>query len=165
MTTEQRQHPGIDKLFEQWKSQHCELDRFAQELEEWVHLQSKQREAQFREGVARLNELWQRLSNHFVQEQELGKQIALAREIPLPEADAMMRQSERDHTNIANRLKHLSDRMQDAESDIDAWKSCTQELQLILDVLEQHEEQEAESIGWLLPGDSCNTIHQPAKSH
>ena len=143
MTTEQRQLPGIDQLFEQWKSQHCELDRFAQELEE----------------------LWHRLSNHFVQEQELGKQIALARAIPHPEADAMMRQSERDHTNIANRLKHLSDRMQDAESDIDAWKSCTQELQLILDVLEQHEEQEAESIGWLLPGDSCNTIHQPTKSH
>lgn len=151
MPIESKEQTALEQLFEQWKSQHCELDHFSLELEEWVHLQTKQREAQFREGVDRLNALWQKLSQHFSQEQELGKRIAAAQGRPLPETEAMLRQSERDHNHIANRLKHLSDRMQDAETDMDAWKSCTQELQLILDVLEQHEEQEAESIGWLLP--------------
>lgn len=157
MSTESKEHLLTQQLFEQWRSQHSELEQFSMELHEWVHIQTKQREAQFREGVARLNELWNKLSNHFIQEQELGKQIALVQERSHPEADAMSRQSERDHTNIANRLRHLSDRMQEAEPEMDAWKSCTQELRLILDVFEQHEEQEAESVGWLLPSNSYNT--------
>ena len=150
------EHSMTDKLFEQWKNQHCELDKYCMELETWIYQQSQQRISQFREAVGKLHDLQQKLSTHFEQEQVLGKEIAVAQNRPLPEAQALQRQSERDHHNISKRLKQLIDRMQDAEFETDAWQSGTSELKLIIDVLEQHDEQEAESVGWLLPGDSCN---------
>ncbi len=38
----------------------------------------------------------------------------------------------------------------------DSWKAGMAELNLILDTLEQHEEQEFESVGWMLPRKSLS---------
>jgi hypothetical protein len=46
--------------------------------------------------------------------------------------------------------------MQDAEAECDSWKAGMAELNLTLDTLEQHEEQEFESVGWMLPRKSLS---------
>ncbi len=143
--------PQVDVLFEQWKSEHQILDRYAVELSEWIDRQSKLRTAQFRETVQKLTDLHQKLSSHFAIEETIGKQLREVHCGSSPEADAAQRQSERDHAHISSRLKHLIDRLQDAESESDAWKKGVYELGLILDVLEQHEEQESENVCYLLP--------------
>jgi len=141
----------IDVLFDQWKTQHSELDDYALALAAWASEQSKRREAQFREAVGRINDLSRRLTDHFAIEEEIGQKLTIAQSNPSPGTEALQRQADRDHRNIRSRLKHLCDRMLEAESECDAWKSSMDELNLILDVLEQHGEQELESVGWLLP--------------
>ena len=146
--------PKVDLLFEHWKVEHQVLDRYTGELSEWFDRQSKLRTSQFRETVRKLLDLNEKLQAHFAREVEIGKQIRLAHGNGSPEADAANRQCDRDHLNILNRLKHLIDRMQDAESECDAWKKGVYELGLIIDVIEQHEEQESENVNCLLPPES-----------
>jgi len=109
------------------------------------------RTSQFRETVRKLTDLNEKLLAHFANEEEIGCQIQVAHGDGSPESDAAKRQCDRDHVNILNRLKHLIDRMQDAESECDAWKKGVYELGLIIDVIEQHEEQESENVNCLLP--------------
>ncbi len=143
--------PQVEVLYEQWKSEHQTLDRYAADLSEWIDRQSKMRLSQFRETVAKLTDLHQKLHSHFAIEETIGKQLREVHCGGSPESDAAHRQSERDHAHISSRLKHLIDRMQDAESESDAWKKGVYELGLIIDVLEQHEEQESENVCYLLP--------------
>ncbi len=143
--------PNVDLLFALWKVEHQELDRYTAELSEWIDGQSKLRISQFRETVRKLADLNEKLQAHFAREEEIGKQIRVAHGNGSPEADAAKRQCDRDHINILDRLKHLIDRMQDAESECDAWKKGVYELSLIVDVIEQHEEQESENVNCLLP--------------
>ena len=146
-----KDNPQIEKLFEDWKEEHQILDRFTTDLSEWIDRQSKMRLAQFRETVQKLSDLNSQLSTHFAKEEAIGKQLRALHCGNSAEAEAAQRQSERDHTHISSRLKHLIDRMQDAESECDAWKKGVYELSLIIDVIEQHEEQESESVCCLMP--------------
>ena len=143
--------PNVDLLFVLWKVEHQVLDRYTAELSEWIDGQSKLRISQFQETVRKLADLNEKLQAHFAREEEIGKQIRVAHGNGSPEADAAKRQCDRDHINILDRLKHLIDRMQDAESECDAWKKGVYELGLIVDVIEQHEDQESENVNCLLP--------------
>ena len=143
--------PNVVLLFSLWKVEHQVLDRYTAELSEWIDSQSQLRIYQFRETVLKLADLNEKLQAHFAREEEIGKQIRVAHSNGSPEADAAKRQCDKDHINILDRLKHLIDRMQDAESECDAWKKGVYELGLIVDVIEQHEEQESENVNCLLP--------------
>ena len=148
--------PKVDVLFEHWKAEHQVLDRFTSDLSEWIDRQSKLRSSQFRETVEKLTELNEQLRTHFSREQEIGEKMSSVHCDGSPEVEAVQRQTDRDHDNILNRLKHLIDRMQEAETESDAWKKGVYELGLIIDVIEQHEEQESESVNCLLPPDPVN---------
>ncbi len=150
-TMKTQDKPKVDLLFEHWKVEHGVLDRYTVELSEWIDRQTKLRTSQFRETVRKLVDLNEKLLAHFAREEEIGKQIRVAHGKGSPEVDAAKRQCDRDHVNILNRLKHLIDRMQDAESECDAWKKGVYELGLIIDVIVQHEEQESENVTCLLP--------------
>lgn len=151
-----KDNPQIDTLFDDWKEEHQILDRFTTDLSEWMDRQSKLRMTQFRETVQKLSDLNSQLSTHFAKEEAIGKQLRALHCENSPEAEAAQRQSERDHAHISSRLKHLIDRMQDAESECDAWKKSVYELSLIIDVIEQHEEQESESVCCLIPTHPTN---------
>ena len=97
-------------------------------------------------------ELNEQLQAHFARERVLCEQMHDAHPNCQVDADAVQRQVERDHSHISSRLKHLMDRMQDAESEVDAWMKAVHELGLIIDLIEQHDEQEFDSVNCLLPG-------------
>lgn len=137
--------------FDQWKAEHRDIDRYATSLSEWIAFQSKQRAQQFQETVRKLTELNERLQLHFANEKQICQHLKTShRECPM-DAEAVQRQIDRDHATISTRLKHLIDRMQDAEFELDGWKKGVHELGLIIDLIEQHDEQESESVNCLLP--------------
>ena len=140
-----------DGLFEQWKSEHRDINMLMIELTEWISIQSKQRNSQFEDTVKKLAGLDSQLQAHFAREETLCDRIAESYQAGSWEAEAVRRQSDRDHMDIKNRLKHLIDRMQEAKSEQDAWSEGAYELGLIIDIIEQHEEQESESVCSLLP--------------
>ena len=149
-----KENPKVSSLFEQWQEEHVELRQFTAELEQWIFAQTKLRANQFRETVTRLNKLNEKLQSHFAREAALCDRMQDYHCPGSEECAAVQRQCDRDHADISNRLKHLIDRMQDAEADQDCWNRGVYELTLIMDIIEQHEEQEAESVCCLLPFES-----------
>ena len=137
-------------VFDQWTSEHQVIDRFTDNLSEWIAAQSKLRCLQFRQTVEKLGELNEQLQSHFEREEEICKHLkAIHHDCPL-DVEAVQRQIDHDHSDISNRLKHLIDQMQEAELEMDGWKKGVHELGLIIDLIEQHDEQEAESVTCLL---------------
>ena len=138
-------------VFDQWKSEHQEIDRYTASLSEWIAFQSKLRSKQFQETAKKLTELNGHLQLHFAREKQICHHLKTAHsECPM-DAEAVQRQIDRDHAAISIRLKHLVDRMQEAEFELDSWKKGVHELGLIIDLIEQHDEQESESVNCLLP--------------
>ncbi len=144
---------GSDEIgaFDQWKAEHQVIDRYTANLTQWIAAQSKLRASQFQETVKKLSELNEQLQAHFAREDQICQQMRAAHQDCTLDADAVQRQINADHGNISNRLKHLIDRMQEAEFEMDSWKKGVHELGLIIDLIEQHDEQESESINCLLP--------------
>jgi iron-sulfur cluster repair protein YtfE (RIC family) len=140
-----------DELFEQWKAEHREIGKFMHDLSQWISNQTKQRASQFQETVNRLNDLNSQLQAHFAREEALSIRLCESYQFGSPEAVAVGRQSDRDHADISNRIKQLADRMTATQSEQDAWTKGVFELGLIMDLIEQHEEQESESVCCLLP--------------
>lgn len=140
-----------ERAFERWKAEHQMIDRYTANLTEWIASQTQLRNLQFQETVRKLTELNEQLQGHFTREGQISQHLLAAHSDCSLDADAVQRQIDRDHENISNRLKHLIDRMQDAEHEQDAWKKGVHELGLIIDLIEQHDEQEAESVNCLLP--------------
>ena len=63
-----KERPMAPELFAQWKGEHLQLDQAALELSRWLHDQSNLRGIQFRDAVARIAELNQKLTVHFANE-------------------------------------------------------------------------------------------------
>jgi len=140
-----------NEVFDRWKSEHQLLEQYTSNLCEWIASQTKLRDLQFQETVKKLAELNEQLQGHFMREGQISEHLQSAHRDCTLDADAVKRQIDKDHANISNRLKHLIDRMQEAEHELDAWKKGVHELGLIIDLIEQHDEQEAESVTCLLP--------------
>jgi len=138
-------------VFDQWTFEHQVIDRFTVNLTEWIAAQSKLRCLQLRQTVEKLRELKEQLQSHFEREEEICRHLKTAHRDCSLDAEAMQRQTDRDQSGISARLKHLIDRMQEAEFEMDSWKKGVQELGLIIDLIEQHDEQQSESISSLLP--------------
>ena len=146
-----------DWAFDHWNTEHEAIDRYTANLSQWIASESKLRSLQFQETVKKLTELNEQLQAHFARERQLCQQMQDAHRDCPKDADAVQRQVGRDHTSITSRLKHVIDRMQDAEFEMDAWKKGVHELGLIIDLIEQHDEQESESVNCLLPSASLES--------
>lgn len=142
----------LNVFFEQWKEEHLQLDKYVLELSDWSHLDSQHQCPQFKEAADRLRGLEQRLVQHFSKETAIGLLLAEARGIATPEIEAARRQADKDHKLLADRLTRLIDLVNSASGDdVALWQKVRYELNLFLDVLEQHEELEAENVRWLIP--------------
>ncbi len=142
---------SLNQLFDQWKDEHRELDAYVRELTNWTNQESQLSVPRFLEAVTRLREFRDRLSAHFDKETELGNLLAKSRPGSSREIEGVRRQAAKDHSHLTKRLEALIGRMENAEAEFDSWSAAVYEFNLLIDVLEQHEEQEAESLGWLLP--------------
>jgi iron-sulfur cluster repair protein YtfE (RIC family) len=141
----------LNVLFSNWKDEHRQLDKFVQELGTWVTDDAQRLTPQFREAANRLRGLSERLSQHFAKEQDIGELLAEARGIATPQIESAQRQAGKDHRALTERLNKLIDGMESSSGLVEDWKRFTNEFNLFIDVLEQHEELEAESVRRLIP--------------
>jgi iron-sulfur cluster repair protein YtfE (RIC family) len=152
MSTQSEESAEILKvLFSQWKEEHRELDAVVRELGDWTAEGSQSQAPNFEEAAQRLRGLKERLTGHFAKEQSIGLLLAEARGIPTPEIEAVQRQANKDHAQLTERLDKLIECMDSGEGESQCWDAAIYEFNLFLDVLEQHEELEAESVRWLIP--------------
>ena len=139
----------LNALFARWKEEHRVLDTYVAELCEWFHRPVETSSPPVEQAIVRLGELRKQLEAHFVKEMELGRLLAEARGTVTMEIDSMRHKHDREHANLLERLGQLIARLDTTEPQFDQWEAITRDFELFVDTLEQHEEQEAASIGWL----------------
>jgi hypothetical protein len=151
MTTRTDSRRIIESLANRWREQHLWLNDFLDEFRRWACHHSEPDSRRYAEAAARLVQLRERLQEHFQCEDQLADHFLGAREGLSPEADANRRQVKADHSRLFKRLDGLIDEFGRRRPPYESWTAAVEQVELFADVLEQHEEQEADSILWLIP--------------
>ncbi len=143
--------PLVAKIFAQWRSEDRGLEMRVDEVIDWMHAVSEKGIPHFGETAARLRPLRDRLVVHFKHEGEMIANLAQHYPTPSPEIEAVQRQARRDHEVLLERLDSLIGRLGNPVPPFESWQAAIAEVGAFLDELEQHEEQETESIQMLMP--------------
>ena len=147
-------HPSLTEIFKNWRAEDCELEACLDEVRDWMREVSQFGIPHFGETATRLRPLRERLVRHFEREDSMIAQLAKSYPPPSPEIDAVRSQSAHDHNLLLSRLDDLMQRLNETEPPITSWQAAMDEIELFVDALELHEEQESESIKNLMPSDT-----------
>lgn len=145
--------PSVHRLYQRWRAEDRELEAYLDALRDWIHELIRSGQPRSSELGERLNRFRDRLVRHFEREDEIVQELAKTFDSPPVELDATRRQAEHDHRQLLERLDHFIGRLEGTEAPFESWTAATEELELLVDVLEQHEEQESDSIELLMPRD------------
>ncbi len=137
------------ELTTQWKIEHTELDRFVGQTRLWIKEVCDRGLPRFGELGDKLRVLRARLQNHFELEDALAS--AIASQSDSVEVEAFRRQGDRDHGQLTARLDDMIERLMAPVAPFESFQAAVDEADLLFDTLEQHEEQEFESVRCLMP--------------
>ncbi len=139
------------ELFAQWHEEHQQLESFITQLRRWAYEIGQMGIPHFGETAGKLSQLRGRLVSHFAREDEIGSQLSNHQAAPSVEVQATCRSAAHDHANLLKRLDDLISRLNQTEPPFDFWEQAVREVDLFLDAMEEHEEQETANITWLSP--------------
>lgn len=151
MSTNMESTHRLKALFEDWKCEHQALDRHVDDLLEWLADGSCPEDIRCEEASDRLQQLRDRLQRQFDLENGISGLLVKARGSQTQELHAVLDKAEREHQQLMNRLNDLIDRSGNACAGFPSWQEAVYQINLFIDVLEQHEDEEAERVGWLIP--------------
>ena len=137
--------PCLDRLLQQWQQEHRELERVVGELRWWSSDSPSVDRLRFIEMADRLTLLRDHLFEHFDREVEIGWELPPHSASPAEELEASHRQAADDHQQLLERLDQLIGRLRASPLPFDSWQDALDELDLFLDSLDEHEEQEETS--------------------
>ena len=142
----------LDQQLARWLDEHRNLDA---ELNQFLKRTSAVHwptEIQLLGIRSMLDRLSENLDAHFACEEQLIDELVAARSgNSTPEIEAVRRQSARDNLAVQSRVRTVRELLCDPLRARHSWTEIKVELHLIADLLEQHEEQERNSIAWLRP--------------
>ena len=138
-------------FYENWRAEDRQLEVGIDGVRDWMQEVNQLGIPHFGETATRLLPLRRRLVTHFEREDRMIAQLAELYPSSSPEVQAVRRQSSHDHHQLLARLDDLIQRLGQTEPPFDSWQAAMDELESFVDLLEQHEEQEADSIGMLMP--------------
>ncbi|MGI9473257.1 MAG: hemerythrin domain-containing protein [Rubripirellula sp.] len=150
MNTKQQTLPD---LYQQWSVEDRQLEACVDEVRHWMQEVAQLGIPHFGETATRLRPLAERLGTHFQREDDMIQQVAQLYPNTSPEVNAIRRQATRDHDQLRDRLGDLIERLDLLEPPFESWQLAIDEVELFVDMLEQHEEQESESIRMLMPAE------------
>ena len=142
---------AIRALYEAWKTEDRDLEVFLDEVRDWMNDVSKLGIPRFGEAANRLQRLQQRLVKHFECEDEIICELETLYTEHSAELNAARRQASHDHRLLGERLEALIRRLDALDPAFPSWESAMDDVELYLVALEQHEDQESESIRMLVP--------------
>ena len=140
-----------ETLLAKWHEEHQQLETFTNELRHWAYEIGQLGIPRFGQTAGKLTQLRARLVAHFERENEIGSQLLSDQASPSVEVQATCRQSALDHANLIKRLDDLIARLNQNEPPFDSWEQAVSEIDLFMDAIEEHEEQETANITWLSP--------------
>ncbi|GAA4459439.1 hemerythrin domain-containing protein [Novipirellula rosea] len=142
---------SVSVLFGHWKQEHSSLQQELDAFRDWTSGIAEQPSPEFIESANRLRQIRDRLVDHFVREDQIGRQLRSHYPKGSLEVEASYRQACQDHEELLSELDDLAERLDQVEPPFGTWADAVHEVSLFIDRLEEHEECEAEHIQWLAP--------------
>ncbi|MCG8649412.1 MAG: hemerythrin domain-containing protein [Pirellulales bacterium] len=150
-TNHNRNTQGVNEVFAVWNRENQALEAEIGRIRAWMSEVNQFGIPRFGEAATLLNQLRSHLVNHFDCESRLCAQLSGFWDGPCPELDQMCRQATHDHAQILLKLDDLIERLQQIDPPFASWQAAMNEVDLFVEYLEQHEEQESESLQALAP--------------
>ncbi len=141
------------EVFEIWRREDCELSARLDAIRCFMVSEASPDASCCASVASRLKQFREYLVDHFGAENELSDQLAVFYPKASPEIEAMKRQSFRDHQRLLGQLDGLVADLDQSELHSGLWKTAIEKVEWFVDLLEQHEDQEAESVSALMPRD------------
>lgn len=142
---------SFEQLIERWRTENCEMESYLDGVREWMYEVSNFGWTRFGEAANRLARLHDRLVMHFAREDQIGQQL---NELLNGDSDtliAMCRKDKDDHRALVARLDNLIERLDQLEPPFVSWEVAMDEVEAFVASLEQHADEEADSIAMLKP--------------
>jgi len=146
METKQTAKSSTHDLFQRWKFEDHELAARIDETRKWMQQVAERGTPRFGETGSQLTQLRSFLLMHFGREADLCNRLESLYKKPCPEIEAMRRQATNDHEQLLSQLDELIAKLNALEPPFDSWQAAIEQVESFADLLEQHEEQESESI-------------------
>lgn len=135
---------NTDRMIEDWAKEDRRLQGFSDDIRIWMESQ-KFDDMVLGEVVKRWNDYRQMVKQHFDGEDRLLESLHLRTKETQDIVDAVIRQSSRDHSQILTRIDKLIAGLSNSNL-APAWEEVLLESNLLFDAVEQHEEQELDSL-------------------
>jgi hypothetical protein len=145
----ERTEKNTREVFRRWQSEDCELSRQLAEIRQWMLQVGERGTPRFGETGSRLSQLRSYLVLHFKREGELCDELEEMYKGRCPEVEAVRRQSTHDHQQLLSQLDDLIAELIALEPPFTSWQTAMDRVEWFADTLEQHEEQESESVAAL----------------
>lgn len=157
--------PSVSVIFANWQKEDRGLESCVDQVRDWMREVAQLGIPHFGETATRLRPLRHRLVQHFAREDEMIEQLAQLYSSSSPEIEAVRRQSVHDHDQLLARLDNLINRLNELVPPFDSWQTAIDDVEMFVDLLEQHEEQESESVQMLMPSrQTKNSCGEPGES-
>ena len=139
------------EIFEQWKQEDRSVEKAADCVMDWMRQVEQFGKPHFGETASKLRPFRELLRKHFDREDRMLDELATYYDEDSAEIAAIRRQSARDHTRLLEDLDDFIQRLNLLNPPFDSWQAAMREFDLFFDRLEQHEDQESESMNALMP--------------
>ncbi|TWT91277.1 hemerythrin domain-containing protein [Stieleria varia] len=148
---------SLCQIFADWRDDDLALQSQIDELRRWMAEVTQLGIPRFGEMAGKLKPLQDYIHNHFARELSLLERLVDKYPEVADQVDAVRRQTNHDHDVLGRRLQEFIDRLNQPDPPFDSWTAAIDELELIVDALEQHEDQESESLHILMPKE-CEVV-------
>ncbi len=138
-------------LFTKWQQEHFELSEELDAYRDRLQGMNGCGENSIFIAIEQLEQTREILVNHFVQEDLICRELREHYPTGSVEVEANYRQTCQEHEELLAELDNLVEQLGRTEAMSEPWESVIYAVGLFLDRVEQHEECEAEHIGWLAP--------------
>lgn len=140
-----------NQVLDDWKREYRQLSDYLLEMVDWTNHVSRSDMPGAVEARRRLRLIHFRLKELFSKEDDLVRLLADVGAGESVEIRSVRLLANKEHAQLLDRLTGLINRLERASTDFQEWDAIARELNLFMDVLEQHEERELENVGWLMP--------------
>lgn len=142
---------SVHEIFAKWRSEDELLGRQLDSIRQWMRELDQLGKQHFGETATRLKLLRETIVDHFEREEALVKKLSEHYSPDSPELAAVKNQASREHQNLLDRFDDLIRRLDLVEPPFESWQQAMDEMQDLVNLFEQHEANEWESIEMLLP--------------
>ena len=150
----------LESVLQLWREEDRGLEICVDELRDWMREVEQIGFPHFGETATRLRPLRARLVEHFRREDELADRLSELYPDGSPEVKSVYERASRDHDQLLDHIDQLIDRLSQTDPPFASWQVAMTEVQLFIEMIDRHEQQEYDGLAALVPAEFCRQMFQ-----